>query len=83
MIYRMFGSPKPQFRPYNRRLVHHTLVAYPTLAATLAACDPHGERIWEEASHADENKILISRSYKAGSVRELSLRTPLPVSRRG
>jgi hypothetical protein len=57
--------------------------AYPTLPATLAACDPHGERVWVEASDADENKILISRAYKPGSVRDLSLRTPLPVSRRG
>jgi hypothetical protein len=48
----------------------------------LAACDPHGERVWEEASDADENKILISRSYKLGSVRDLISQTALPVSRR-
>src|SRR5215831_5295747 len=54
-----------------------------TLQPALAAFDPHGERVWEEASDADENKILISRSYKPGSVRDLSLRTPLAVSRRG
>jgi hypothetical protein len=47
----------------------------------LAACDPHGERVWEEASEADENKILISRSYKPGSVRDLLSQTPLPVLR--
>jgi hypothetical protein len=54
-----------------------------TLPAALAACDPHGERVWEQASDADENKILVSRSYMPGSVRDLSLRTPLAVSRRG
>jgi hypothetical protein len=47
---------------------------------TLAACDPHAERVWEEASDADENKILISRSYKPGSVRDLLSRT-LPMCR--
>jgi hypothetical protein len=34
----------------------------------LDTCDPHKEHVWEEASDADENKILISRGYKPGSV---------------
>jgi hypothetical protein len=34
----------------------------------LEACDGHGEHIWEDASDADEKKILISRAYKPGSV---------------
>jgi len=31
-------------------------------------CDPHRERIWEEASDADETKLLISRDFKEGTV---------------
>jgi len=53
-----------------------------TLQAALAACYPHGERVWEEASDADENKILISRSYHPASVLDLISQTPLPLSRR-
>src|SRR5215831_18534824 len=34
----------------------YTLAAFPTLPATLAACDPHGERVWEEASDADARR---------------------------
>jgi len=67
---------------FEGRLPHYTLAGYPTLPATLAACDPHSERVWEEASDADENKILISRAYKPGSVQDLISQTPLPVSRR-
>jgi hypothetical protein len=44
--------------------------------------DPHGERAWEQASDAAENKILISRSYKPASVRDFISRTPPHVSRR-
>jgi hypothetical protein len=29
----------------------------------LQACDPHGELAWEDASDADETKILISRRW--------------------
>jgi hypothetical protein len=67
---------------FEGRPPHYTLATHPSLEAALAACDPHGERVWEETSDADENKILISRSYKPGSVRDLLLQTPLPVSRR-
>src|SRR5262249_11090173 len=56
---------------YEGRRPHYVLAAYPTLPATLAAFDPHGERVWEESSDADENKILISRSYKPDSVLDL------------
>jgi hypothetical protein len=38
--------------------------------------------VWEEAGDADENKILISRSYQKGSVLDLISQTPLPLSRR-
>ena len=67
---------------YEGRRPHYVLAAYPTLPATLAACDPHGERVWEESSDADENKILISRSYKPDSVLDLLARTPPHVSGR-
>lgn len=39
-----------------------------TLQDALEACDGHGEHVWDDASDADENKILVSRSYKPGSV---------------
>jgi hypothetical protein len=38
--------------------------------------------VWEEANDADENKILISRSYQPGSVQDLISQMLLPVSRR-
>jgi hypothetical protein len=53
-----------------------------TLQPALAAFDPHRERVWEEASDADENKILMSRSYQPGSVQDLISRMLLPISRR-
>jgi len=85
-IAEVFHDPQTGYFGYRYffegRPPHYALAAYPTLPATLAACDPHGERVWEEASDADENKILISRSYKPGSVRDLISQTPLPVSRR-
>jgi len=34
----------------------------------LAECDPHRERIWEEASDAEETKLLIARDFKEGTV---------------
>ena len=53
---------------YEGRRPHYALAAYPTLPATLAACDTHGERVWEEASDA--------------SVLDLLARTPPHVLRR-
>lgn len=53
---------------FEGRSPHYTLATCLTLQDALASCDPHSERIWEEASDADEGKLLISRSYKAGSV---------------
>jgi hypothetical protein len=35
-----------------------------TLQDVLEPSDSHREQIWEEASDADEAKILISRAYK-------------------
>jgi hypothetical protein len=49
---------------------HYILDTCLSLGDALASCDPHGERVWEQASDADETRILISRSYKPGSVAE-------------
>ena len=46
---------------------HYTLNTCRTLQDALDNCDPHKEHVWEEASDADANKILISRGYKPGS----------------
>ena len=34
----------------------------------LGWCDPHRERIWQEASDADETKLLIARDFNEGTV---------------
>ena len=47
---------------------HHTIATFDTVEQALAWCDPHREHIWEEASDADESKLLISRDYKEGTV---------------
>ena len=47
---------------------HHTIDTFNSVEDVLRWCDPHRERIWEEASDADETKILISRDYKEGTV---------------
>jgi hypothetical protein len=74
-ITEVFHDPEAGYFGYRDffegRPPQYTLAAYRTLPGTLAACDPHGERMWEEASDADENKILISRSYKPESVLDL------------
>jgi hypothetical protein len=84
-IAEVFHDPKTGYFGVRYRFdgqkPHYVLAAYPTFPAALAACDSHGERVWEEVSDADENKILISRSYRPGSVRDLSSRTPPHVSR--
>jgi hypothetical protein len=50
------------------RHVHHTLNTFNSVESVLRWCDPHREHIWEEASDADETKLLISRDYKEGTV---------------
>jgi hypothetical protein len=47
---------------------HHTIVTFNSVEDVLRWCDPHRERIWEEASDADETKLLISRDFKEGTV---------------
>jgi len=46
---------------------HHSIATFNSVDDVLAWCDPHRERIWEEASDADETKLL-SRDYKQGTV---------------
>ena len=59
---------------FSGRPVHYTLDTCRTLQDSLDCCDVHRERIWREASDADETKILISDSYKAGSALDRSFR---------
>ena len=47
---------------------HHTIATFDSVEAVLQWCDPHRERIWEEASDADEMKTAISRDYKEKTV---------------
>jgi hypothetical protein len=47
---------------------HHSIVVFDSVEDVLRWYDPHRERIWEEASDADETKLLISRDYKPGTV---------------
>ena len=57
-----FSTRFPGQRP------HHTIATFNSVDEVLAWCDPHRERIWEEASDADETKILVSRDFKEGTV---------------
>jgi hypothetical protein len=50
------------------RHVHHTINTFNSVDDALRWCDPHRERIWEEASDADETKLLIARDFKEGTV---------------
>jgi len=43
---------------------HHTIDTFNSVEEVLRWCDPHRERIWEEARDADETKLLISRDFK-------------------
>ena len=47
---------------------HHSIAMFNSFEEVLAWCDPHRERIWEEASDADETKLLVSRNFKKGTV---------------
>ena len=47
---------------------HDTIDTFNSGEDALRWCDPHRERIWEEARDADETKLLISRDYKEGTV---------------
>ena len=47
---------------------HWEMNVFETMERAMQYVDPHGERIWEEPSDADESCVLISRAYKPGSV---------------
>ena len=49
--------------------IHTTRIAtFDSIDEVLRWCDPHREHIWEEASDADETKLLIARDFKEGTV---------------
>jgi len=50
------------------RKSHYELATFDTIQQVLAHCDAHHEHVWEDASDADENAILVSRDYKPGTV---------------
>jgi len=49
---------------------------FSSLGDAQAWIDPHGERAWEEASNADDARLLVSRHYKEGSVADRLTRMP-------
>jgi hypothetical protein len=74
IITEVFCVPETGCIGYGYRIegrpVHYTLDTCLSLEAALDACDVHREHVREEASDADETKLLISRSVKPGSVME-------------
>ena len=53
---------------YPAQHVHHAIDTFESVERVLSWCDSHRERIWSDASDADETKILISRDYKPDTV---------------
>lgn len=47
---------------------HCILATCAIVQDALDSCDPQREFIWEEASDADENALLVSRGFKENSV---------------
>lgn len=47
---------------------HHSINTFDSIEDVLRWCDPHREHIWEEASDADETKLLVSRDFKECTV---------------
>jgi hypothetical protein len=68
----VFYNPSTGYYGFSTRFPgrrsHHTIDTFESVEDALNWCDPHREHIWEEASDADETKILISRDFKKGSV---------------
>ena len=50
------------------RKPHYTIDTCPTLQHALDHCDAHREHLWEDASDANEDAIMVSRGYKEGTV---------------
>jgi hypothetical protein len=46
------------------RKPHYVMDTFRTLEDAKLCADPHGERVWEEPSDADETKLLVSRTLK-------------------
>ena len=68
----IFYSPETGCYGFSTRFPsqspHHIIDTFNSVEEVLRWCDPHREHIWEEASDADETKLLISRDYKQGTV---------------
>ena len=68
----IFYNPETGYYGFSTRFpgrrVHHTIDTFNSVDDALDWCDPFREGIWEEASDADETKLLISRDYKEGTV---------------
>jgi hypothetical protein len=79
-IAEVFFNPETKSLGYSfhfeGRPPHYLLDTCLTLRDALASCDPDGERIWDEASDANERAIMISRSFKPGSVLERMFSRP-------
>jgi hypothetical protein len=71
-ITEVFHVPETGYYGYRHRCegrpTHYTLDTCLTLDHALQACDPHRELVWEDASDADDTKILTCRGYKLDSV---------------
>jgi len=50
------------------RRMHYRIDTFASPEEALNWIDPHRERIWTEASDADESAVLISHAYVPGSV---------------
>lgn len=53
---------------FEGRPAHHRIDTFDTLEWALRWADPWQERIWEEASDADESAVLVSIWKKLGAV---------------
>jgi len=47
--------------------IHHRIDTFESVEQALRWVDPWQERVWEEASDADESSVLISWEKKAGA----------------
>ena len=67
----IFYNPSTGYFGFSTRFPghhsHHVIDTFSAVENVFGGCDPHRERIWEEASDADEIKLLISRDFKEGT----------------
>ena len=68
----IFYNPETGYYGFTTRFPgrrpHHMIDTFNSVEDALNWCDGHHEHIWEEASDADETKLLISRDFKEGRV---------------